>query len=68
MLAKEIFKRLIYREKYNSDTYVNYLKKKGIDIGKNCRIFNPKNTIIDTQNPYLISIGDNVRITNGVIF
>ncbi len=65
-MLKSFIKRIVYGKKYSSETYVDYLRSIGIKIGNNCRIFSPINTVIDEQNPKLISIGDNVRITQGV--
>ena len=48
----------------SEQTYVNILKRGG-KIGKNCII--DKTAEFGTE-PYLISIGDNVRITKGVRF
>lgn len=45
--------------------YICYLKKSGMQIGNNCEI--SKNVIFGNE-PYLITIGDNVRITNGCRF
>ena len=45
--------------------YINKLRKKGLHIGTNCEI--SRNVCFGTE-PYLISIGDNVRITNGCKF
>ncbi len=42
---------------------VTYWRKKGARIGDNCVIF-PEAYL--GSEPYLVSIGDNVRITNGV--
>lgn len=66
MRLKEIIKKIIYREKYNSDTYITYLRKKGITIGKRVQIFDPQNVCIDITRPYLIDIGNDVQITRGV--
>ena len=44
---------------------INHLRKLGMKIGNNCEI--SKNVTFGTE-PYLISIGDNVRITNGCKF
>lgn len=66
-MIKKLIRKIIYKERCSSNTYVEYLKKKGINIGENCRIFDPMTNIIDTQNPYMLSIGDNVSITSGVI-
>lgn len=49
----------------SEQTYVNILKRGGVKIGKNCII--DKTAEFGTE-PYLISIGDNVRITKGVRF
>lgn len=49
----------------SEQTYVNILKREGVKIGKNCII--DKTAEFGTE-PYLISMGDNVRITKGVRF
>jgi acetyltransferase-like isoleucine patch superfamily enzyme len=50
----------------NSDSYITFLRKKGCKIGERTVIFNPQNTIIDRTRPTLITIGDDVQITDGV--
>lgn len=47
--------------------YILYLRKKGINIGKNTKIFKPQNTIIDLSRPCLLEIGDYCKITSGVV-
>ena len=64
---KDFLKKVIYKERASSDMYINFLRKKGMSIGENVEIFNPKRTIIDEQYPWMIKIGDNVKITDGVI-
>jgi acetyltransferase-like isoleucine patch superfamily enzyme len=56
------FKKIFSSEKRN----VRYLKWKypGIRIGKNCTLTNPN----FGSEPFLISIGDNVRVSKGVVF
>ena len=66
MKIKEIIKRIIYGAKANSNTYVNSLRKKGMRIGENCTIYVPTKTSIDETRPWMIQIGDNVEITEGV--
>lgn len=44
---------------------IGYWRKKGVKIGKNCSIFP---TVAFGSEPYLVSIGDNVRLTNKVQF
>lgn len=46
------------------DAMIDYLRKKGIKVGKNARIFSD----ISTSESYLIKIGDNVTISNNVQF
>lgn len=65
MLIKELIKRIVKQEKYNSATYINFLRKRGIAIGDNCDIFSPVTTYIDCQNPHMIKIGNNVKIAEG---
>lgn len=43
----------------------NIMRKKGVKIGKNCNL---AGNIAYGTEPYLISIGDNVRITSNVQF
>ena len=51
----------IYRRLYP----IKYWKSKGLKIGNNCEIYG---TAIFGSEPYLISIGDNVRINSKVEF
>lgn len=45
--------------------YINFLRKKGITIGNGCEIW--KNVNFGSE-PYLVTIGNNVRITSNVCF
>lgn len=63
---RKILKRIIIREKSDSDSYVKYLRKKGCNIGKGTSIFYPTRVTIDITRPWLIEIGENVQITEGV--
>ena len=49
----------------SEQTYVNILKRGGVMIGENCIV--DKTAEFGTE-PYLISMGNNVRITKGVRF
>ena len=46
---------------------LNILKKQGVKIGEDCIIYAPNKTLIDCQYPWMITIGDHVRITQGVM-
>ena len=63
---KKIGKKILYKYKASSDVYISYLRSIGVVIGENVEIFNPRNTIIDEQYPWMITIGNNVKITDGV--
>ncbi len=49
----------------NNKQFIKYLRKKGVQIGENCVV--ERNCVFGTE-PYLIKIGNNVRITNNVKF
>lgn len=63
---KDILKKIIYKHKYSSEAYIQYLKNKGMRIGKGTVIFAPRNVTIDETRPWLIEIGNNVQITKNV--
>lgn len=66
-MIKNFIKRLLFGHKGSSEAYIKHLRNIGMKIGDNVTIYSPRNTIIDEQKPYLIDIGDNVKITEGVI-
>ena len=66
-MIKAFLRKILFREKATSEAYIQYLRNLGMSIGEDCTIYAPKNTIIDQQYPWLISIGNHVRITEGVI-
>ncbi|MBQ8452309.1 MAG: acyltransferase [Prevotella sp.] len=47
--------------KRNSSSFIDYLRKKGVMIGENTFIRDPKTFGIDLQRAHLITIGSNVR-------
>ena len=65
-MIKEKIKSLIYGRKYNSDTYIIDLKNRGMRIGDRVTIYVPTKTIIDETRPWMIEIGNDVQITEGV--
>lgn len=67
MMLKQILKNIIYGEKASSKRYVSFLRKRGVRIGEDVTIFSPPHTLIDITAPWLLSIGNHVRITHGVI-
>lgn len=65
-MIKRFIKRLILRNKADSQTFLNWLRGRGAKIGEGTYVFEPTLTIIDATRPYLINIGKNVQITAGV--
>ena len=66
MTIKDILRKLIYRQKADTVSYVKYLRSLGCKIGERSIIYVPIKTHIDETRPWLISIGDDVHITEGV--
>lgn len=65
-VLKEFLLFLKYGHKFNSDSYKRHLIKKGIKVGENTHFYSPWSINIDTQRPWMIEIGGNVHITEGV--
>lgn len=63
MLKKML--RFINIKIMSEDKYIAYLRHKGVKIGQECEIH--KEAIFGSE-PYLITIGNHVRITRGVKF
>lgn len=58
---------MVLKEKADSESYVEFLRKKGVKVGNHVRFFSPRTTHVDVTFPWLVSIGDHVSITHGVI-
>lgn len=63
---KKILKKIVFQEKADSESYIKYLRQKGIKIGERTKFFAPNMTHIDETRPWLVEIGDDVQITAGV--
>lgn len=59
-------KRLIDGPKATSKDYVEHLRSLGMVIGDNTVIYSPKHCTVDITRPWMIEIGSNVSITEGV--
>ena len=51
----------------SSAEYVERLRRRGISIGDGCHFFDPSNTLVDTQRPHLLTIGQHVKVASGAI-
>lgn len=63
MIKKFIYKLKIRKSKPSNKA--DLIRKLGVNIGTGCEIYN---NVSFGSEPYLITIGDNVRITKGVSF
>lgn len=66
MMLKSLLKKILYGAKRDSESYIKHLRSKGMVIGKNCYIYAPTRCVVDETRPWMIEIGDNVSITEGV--
>jgi acetyltransferase-like isoleucine patch superfamily enzyme len=60
---KSTARSLAYGHKATGDKYVSWLRAQGVRIGNHVHIYSPWTVRIDTQRPWMISIGDNVHIS-----
>ena len=63
---KRFIKRVIYRERADSESYVNHLRNVGVEIGDGTTFIDPRTTLIDETRPWMVSIGKACCITGGV--
>lgn len=51
----------------SNEEYIDYLKKNGVTIGKGTVFFDPKNTFVDIQRSWMLTIGNYCKITRGCV-
>ena len=66
MMIKELVKRIVLGKRYSSETFTKYLRSRGVRIGEDVTFFVPSKITVDEIYPWMISIGNHVRITEGV--
>lgn len=66
-MIKQLIRNIIFRERASSGKFVAHMKKLGVQVGKDVTVYSPTHSIIDLTNPSLLTIGDHVKITQGVI-
>ena len=66
-MIKSLLRNMVLKEKASSEKYVAYLKNQGVRIGDDVRFFSPSNTLVDLTAPWLLTIGNHVKIAHGVI-
>lgn len=65
-LLKYKIKKIICPNLISSKEYIAYLSSKGVFLGTGCHFFYPYSNTIDIQRPWLLSIGNYCKITEGV--
>jgi len=63
---KDSLKKIVYGSRASSESYVTHLRSLGMVIGDNTVIYVPTKCTIDETRPWMIEMGDNVSVTNGV--
>ncbi len=66
MGIKSVIRKLILGNKSDSDTYIAHLRSIGMSVGERVTIYEPRSVVIDETRPFLIKIGNDVKITRGV--
>lgn len=66
MGLRESLKKMLLGPRGSRESYVSYLRSQGMVIGENTVIYSPMHCVIDQTRPWMIEIGDNVSITEGV--
>lgn len=66
MGLKGLVRRLVYGPKASSDAYIEHLRSLGMVIGDDTVIYSPTHCVIDATRPWMVEIGHNVQITEGV--
>lgn len=65
-MLKNLILKIVRKQYYNSETYVKYLKSRGLKLGDNVVFYDPSKKPIDEQRIPFIKIGNSCRITEGV--
>lgn len=60
-----IIKRIRRREDASYEDLIKFLRKKGADIGEDVLVYGVSNTMLDKSAPWLLKIGNHVRIAEG---
>ncbi len=66
-ILKKTLRLMMFGYKGTSKTYINGLKKRGAIIGEDVTIYDSINTVIDDTQAWLLTIGNHVKITGGVV-
>lgn len=60
------YKLRIFPHLVGNEEFCNYLRKKGITLGKKAKFFEPSNVFVDVSRPELLKIGNYCKVSRGV--
>lgn len=63
---KKFIKRVFLNKSVTSDDVLDNLRRNGALIGEDVLLYSPSRTMIDAQVPYLLTLGNHIRICEGV--
>ena len=63
---KKFIRKLILKHKSDSESFLQYYRDRGARIGKRTVVYEPTKTFLDETRPWMLTIGDDVKITRGV--
>lgn len=66
-IVRKVIRKLINVSQLTPEEYCENLRNLGIKIGKGTYFFDPVHTIVDTTRPFMLEIGEYVKITGGCI-
>ncbi len=66
MFLKRWIKKRIFGPRADSETFVKYLRSLGVEVGNRTIFYDPRSNCVDVTRPWLLTIGDDVKITRGV--
>ncbi len=65
-LVKKLIMKLLFGKRASSESFVKFLKRRGVKIDDGTVFFYPRDVFVDVTRPWLVQIGKNVQITKNV--
>lgn len=65
-MIKELIKRILYPHTHSSEAFVDYLRRRGVEVGEGCHFFDARTINVDLQRPHMLRFGKYVKVTGYV--
>lgn len=65
-MIKELAKRILYPHAHSSEAFADYLRRRGVEVGKGCYFFDAQTINVDLQRPHMLRFGKYVKVTGYV--